>query len=265
MGFRELSVWNDYLERVILKNSRREILDIARQIPGVIKVIKETQKTLNSSRSLFGRVKYDEFFNVTSSIMELASRIFAMAVQFQRESQKGLGEFISTEMIEEALLEASQEVLSAIASPNFTGPRQVHQLREEIIDDRTHAFFENKKEEILPTLPREPVEIVEEDMIIDQLQNPMELFYHEIALKMHDVEKEEMGELLYRDLTSFGHAMYKTGQLLKLTSELRNRDDPTITGKECFVLLVGDLYKHLTAGPVEIVTECVVEKKLSTS
>ena len=256
MGFRELSVWKDYLERVIQKKSRREILEIGKQTQGIIRVIKDTQKTLNSNRRIFARVRYDEFFDVTSSILDLTTQILSMAIQFQRESQKGLGEFISPEMIEAALHDAPKEILANFAEKNFSAPKQVFQLREEIIESRTRAFFEHEKEEIIATPPPEPVDIIEEEMIIDGMQNPMELFYQEIVLKMKLKDQAPMDELLFKDIDRFGLAMYKTGQLIKLTGELRSNKEPETKGKEVFELEVNDSYKKLAEGPVEIVTEC---------
>lgn len=181
MGFRELSVWKGYLERVIQKKSRREILEIGKQTQGIINVIKSTQKTLNNNRHIFSRLHYDEFFNITSSILDLTTQILSMAIQFQRESQKGLGEFISPEMIEMALHDAPIEVLTELTVKNFSAPKQVYQLREEIIESRARSFFENEKEEIIATPPPEPIDIIEEEMILDRMQSPMELFYQEIA------------------------------------------------------------------------------------
>ncbi|AFQ45267.1 hypothetical protein [Desulfosporosinus meridiei] len=265
MGFRELSVWKDYLERVIQKKSRREILEIGKQTQGIIKVIKDTQKTLNSNRKIFTRVRYDEFFDVTSSILDLTTQILSMAIQFQRESQKGLGEFISPEMIEAALHDAPKEILANFAEKNFSAPKQVFQLREEIIESRTRAFFEHEKEEIIATPPPEPVDIIEEEMIIDRMQNPMELFYQEIVLKMKLKDQAPMDELLFKDIDGFGLAMYKTGQLIKLTGELRSNKEPETTGKEIFELEVNDSYKKLAEGPVEIVTECNLRRSKNGS
>lgn len=256
IGFRELSVWKDYLERVIQRKSRREVIEIGKQTQGIIKVIKETQKTLNSNRKIFGREKYNEFFDVTSSILDLMTKILDLAIQYQRESQKGLGEFISPEMVEAAIFEASKETLSSIAEKNFSAPKQVYQLREEIIESRTKAFFEHEKEEIVSTPPPEPVEIIEEEVIIDKVQNLMELFYQEVVIKMHSKKEAPMEEILYNDIESFGQAMYKTGQLLKLTGELKNSESSEIIGRELFELSVNDNYKELVRCPVEMVTEC---------
>ncbi|AGA68060.1 hypothetical protein Desdi_0522 [Desulfitobacterium dichloroeliminans LMG P-21439] len=259
MGFRELAVWQGYLKRVIQKKSRREILEIGKQTQGIIKVIKETQRTLNSNRKLFSRTKYDEFFDVTSSILDLTTQILAMAIQFQRESQKGLGEFISPEMIEVALHEASKEILAGFAEKNFSAPKQVYQLREEVLGSRSKAFFENEKEEIIATPAPEPVDIVEEEMIVDRTQSPMELFYQELVLKMKGKDDAPMDELLFQDLKQFGQALYKTGQLLKLTGELRNQG-LEVQGKEVFELIVNDSYKELKEGPVELVTDCLTRR-----
>lgn len=256
MGFRELAVWNDYLERVIQKNSRREVLDIGKHTQGIIKVISDTQQKLNSNRGLFGRAQFDEFFDLTSSLLNLTTQVLSKAIQFQRESQKGLGEFISQEMVESALLDAPIEVLASFSEKNFSSSKQVYQLREEIIDSRTRAFFENKKEEIIITPPPIAVDIVEED-VFDPIQNPLETFYQEIAVKMKSKETAPMEEILFQDINSFGQAMYKTGQLLKLSRELE-ADDPEIAKKDVFRLIVKDSYKALSEGPVEIVTECHV-------
>lgn len=260
MGFRELSVWKGYLERVIQKKSRREILEIGKQTQGIINVIKGTQKTLNSNHHIFSRTKYDEFFDITSSILDLTTQILSMAIQFQRESQKGLGEYISPEMIESALHNAPVEILANLAVKNFSAPKQVYQLREEIIESRTRAFFDNEKEEIIATLPPEPIDVIEEEMITDRIQNPMELFYQEIALKMKAIVEAPMEEILFKDINSFGQAMYKTGQLLQLTGELKSSKEPKSMGKEVFELLVEDAYKQLAEGPVEIVTECYLRR-----
>jgi hypothetical protein len=260
IGFRELSVWKGYLERVIQKKSRREILEIGKQTQGIINVIKGTQKTLNSNHHIFSRTKYDEFFDITSSILDLTTQILSMAIQFQRESQKGLGEFISPEMIESALHNAPVEILANLAVKNFSAPKQVYQLREEIIESRTRAFFENEKEEIIATLPPEPIDVIEEEMIIDRIQNPMELFYQEIALKMKALVEAPMEEILFKDINRFGQAMYKTGQLLQLTGELKSSKEPKSMGKEVFELLVKDAYKQLAEGPVETVTECYLRR-----
>lgn len=256
MGFRELAVWKDYLERVIQKNSRREVLEIGKHTQGIIKVISDTQQKLNSNRDLFGRVQFDEFFDLTSSLLNLTTQVLSKAIQFQRESQKGLGEFISPEMVESALLDAPIEILGSFSEKNFSSPKQVYQLREEIIDSRTRAFFENKKEEIITTPPPVAVDIIEED-VFDPIQNPLEIFYQEIAMKMASKEQAPMEEILFRDINSFGQAMYKTGQLLKLSRELET-DDPEIEKKDVFRLIVKDSYKVLSEGPVGIVTECHV-------
>lgn len=260
IGFRELSVWKGYLERVIQKKSRREILEIGKQMQGIIKVIKNTQKILNSNRNIFNRAKYDEFFDVTSIILDLTTQILSLAIQFQRESQKGLGEFISPEMIEIALHEASKEALASFAEKNFSAPKQVYQLREEIIESRTRAFFENEKEEIIATLPPEPVDIIEEEMISERIENPMELFYQEIVMKMKLKDEAPMDEILFNNIDNFGQAMYKTGQLIKLTSELRNNEEEEVSGKELFRLKVNDAYKKLAECPVDVVTECLIRR-----
>lgn len=121
-------------------------------------------------------------------------------------------------------------------------------------------FFENEKEEVIATIPPEPVEFIEEEMINDRLQNPMEIFYHEIVLKMKSKDEAPMDEILFKDIDSFGQAMYKTGQLLKLTGELRNNENQEIMGREVFALKVNDACKKLEEGPVEIVTECHVRR-----
>lgn len=260
IGFRELSVWKGYLERVIQKKSRREVLEIGKQTQGIIKVIKNTQKALNTNRKIFTRAKYDEFFDISSSILDLTTQIFSMAIQFQRESQKGLGEFISPEMIEATLHDSPIEILTSFAEKNFSTPKLVYQLREEIIESRTRTFFENEKEEIIATPPPEPVDIIEEEMIIDRLQNPMELFYQETVMKMKLRDEVPMDEILYKNIDSFGQAMYKTGQLVKLTSEVRNNKAPEIMRKELFELKVNDAYKKLSEGPVDIVTECYIRR-----
>lgn len=264
IGFRELSVWKGYLERVIQKKSRREIIDVGKQTQGLIKAIKNAQKTLNNNRRVFTRAKYDEFFDITSNIIDLITQIFSMAIQFQRESQKGLGEFISPEMIEIALNEGSKEVLASFSEKNFSTPKQVYQLREEIIESRTRAFFENEKEEIIVTQPPEPVDIIEEEMIIDKIQNPMELFYQEIVMKMKLKEEALMDEILFKNLDSFGQAMYKTGQLVKLTGELGNYKEEALN-KEIFELKVSDEYRKLFEGPVDIVTKCSIGRKKNGS
>lgn len=265
MGFRELAVWKDYLERVIQKNSRREILEIGKHTQGILKVINDTQKALNSNRNVFGRDRYDEFFDLTSNLLNLTTQILALAIQFQRESQKGLGEFISPEMIEATLLDASTEVLASFSEKNFSAPKHVYQLREEIIVSRTRAFFENEKEEVVATPPPEAVEIVEEEVIIDRVQNPLELFYQEIVLKMNLKDEAPMEEIIFQDINNFGQAMYKTGQLFKLTRELARSGDPEIKGKEIFGLQVNDSYKELLEGPVEFVTECLIRRDANGS
>ncbi|MBP1999667.1 hypothetical protein J2Z69_000686 [Paenibacillus shirakamiensis] len=257
MGFRELAVWKDYLHRVIQKNSRREVLEIGKHTHGIIKVISDTQKKLNSNRKFFGREKYDEFFDLTSNLLNLTTQILSIAIQFQRESQKGLGEFISPEMIEAALLDAPQEILASFSEKNFSAPKHVYQLREEIIDSRTRSFFQNEKEGIIATPPPKPVDIIEEEVFLDRIQNPLELFYQELVVKMKLKEVAPMDEILFQDIHSFGQAMYKTGQLLKLTREL-SIHDPEIVKKEVFKLKVNDSYKELPEGPVEITTECYV-------
>jgi len=260
IGFRELSVWKDYLERVIQKNSRREILEIGRHTQGIIKVIQDTQKSLNSNRSFFNRDRYDEFFDITSSILWLTTQILSTAIQFQRESQKGLGEFISPEMIETALFQAPQGILASFAEKNFSAPKSVLQMREETINSRTRAFFENEKEEIKITPPPEPVDIIEEEIAIEKLANPMELFYQEIVLKMKSKNIAPMDEILFRDVGSFGQAIYKTGQILKLTRELSDRENPEVAGKEVFEIKVNESFKQLSDGPVEIVTDCDIRR-----
>ncbi|MCE5171822.1 hypothetical protein LQV63_21315 [Paenibacillus profundus] len=260
IGFRELAVWRDYLERVIQKNSRREILEMGKQIQGIVEVIKNTQSTLKSNRNVIAIEKYDEFYDITSNILVLATQILSLAIQFQRENQKGLGEFISPEMIEAAIQDAPKEVLARFSEKNFSVPKQVYQLREEIIDSRTRAFFENEKDEFIATPPPVPVDIIEEEVFFENFHNPMELFYQEIVLKMISKDQAPIDELLFQDINSFGQAMYKTGQLLKLSREVKNNEELNIKKKEVFDLKVNDVYKELKEGPVELVTECYIRR-----
>ncbi len=260
IGFRELSVWKGYLERVLQKKSRREILDIGLQTQGIIKVIKSTQKALNSSRKVFSRIDYAEFFDITSGILDLTTQIFSMAIQFQRDSQKGLGEFISPEMIETALHDATKEVLANFSEKNFSSPKQVFQLREEIIESRARAFFDDEKEENVPTPPPEPVDIVEEETLADWIQNPMDLFYQQMQRKMEFKETAPMEEILFKDIDTFGQAMYRTNQLIKLTRKTEHENTPNTTNKEAFVLRIHDANKALSEGPVELITECYIRR-----
>ena len=87
MGFRELSVWKDYLERVIQRRSRREILEIGKHTQGIINVIKETQKKLNSNRKVLKQIADTDCGNQNSKRRSCISKRF-ISYLFDQDSKR---------------------------------------------------------------------------------------------------------------------------------------------------------------------------------
>ena len=261
MAFQELSLWNDHLERMLQKKSRRDILAIGKEIPGLCIVIKEAQRTLNDNHGRLSQQKYDAFFDVTSSILACAAQILAIALRFQRENQKGLGEYVTPVMIETALHEASNETLTNLLKSGFTAPKQVYQLREEMIEMKARVFLQNEKEDEQSMPPPQLVDLIEEEITFEPVQNPMVLFSQEVQVRMEKKEEELMDKLIFEGLDRFGVVMYRTGQMIRLTQGAQRETNADAAQKASFVLQVDDAYKQIPVGPVDEVTICHIRRR----
>ncbi|MBN7772639.1 hypothetical protein [Clostridium aminobutyricum] len=258
MAFRQLSYWDQVLEHIIQKRSRREVAKIAEESKDIRDAIRLIKEEVSKKKNVFAQTGYDDFFNVTSLLTDHFTQILQMAIQYSREDGKAMGKYISMEMIEETLHEASLEGLASFTFKNFSASKQVLQLREETLQSRTIAFFNNQKELIIDTPAPEPVDIVEEELIVENKQNPLEIFYQEVLLKMEERLQVPMEEVIFEPAQNYGVAMYKTGQLIKLTRELKELEEEL--HKEAMILEVRENFKELEYGPVETVSECYVRR-----
>jgi len=257
MAFRQLSYWEQVLEQILQKRSRREVAKIAEESKDIRNAIRLVKDEISKKRNIFAKTGYDDFFNVTSLLTDHFTQILQMAIQYSREDGKAMGKYISMEMIEEILHEASLEALASFTFKNFSAPKQVLQLREETLQSRTIAFFNNQKELIVDTPAPEPVDIVEEELIVENKQNPLEIFYQEVLLKMGERLQAPMEEVIFEPTQNYGVAMYKTGQLIKLTRELKELEE-NHPRKGAMTLEVREKFKELPYGPVATVSECYI-------
>ncbi|WP_050810369.1 hypothetical protein [Desulfitobacterium hafniense] len=260
MALRQLSYWEKALEQILQRRSRKEVARIAEESKEIRNAIKTVKDKISKKQSLFSSSGYDDFFDTTSLLIDHFTRILQLAVQHSREDGKAMGKYISMEMIEEVINEASVEALASFTQKNFSASRQVLQLREETLQSRTKAFFLNQKEAIEDTSPPDPVDIIEEEMVVGSEQNALEIFHQEILLKMSGKSRAPMDRIIFEPNQHFGTAMYRTGQLIKLTSELKERE-VSHTLKETLILDVTDNFIELSEGPIEVVSECYIGRQ----
>lgn len=262
MGMKALVHWRDYMKRVLQKRSRREIAEIFQGSKDISDAIRSLQKGLKKKKdNLFSSLsKQQEIHELASEILELLAGVLNVALDSIRGDAKSIGEYITPTMVEEFLHNAPLDFLAQLSVKNFASPKQVLQLREETVASKAMAFFA-RRPEIDPNVPPPPVvNFVEEEIITERLQNPLELLYQELTVKMEGRQEAPFEEMLFKEEDGFGMAMYRTGQMVKLSIELQSPD--ISTGKtDAFRIQVYETFKELPKGPVAEMSDTVIRKE----
>ncbi|AIF53530.1 hypothetical protein [Pelosinus sp. UFO1] len=250
----------DDMQRILQKKDRRRIWKIFHEGQEIIAEVSRLRKNLKKSHlNIFSNSEKEfEIHTLLSQMIDLVSQIVRMGQELVSENSKSIGEFITPDMLDDYLRNASVELLSGLTRDTFASLKQVSQLREETIETKTLSLLNDQPEEIIEiTPPPEIVDFIEEEFIIEKVKNPLELLYHEIAAKMRDVDCTALDELLFDHGDKFGIALYRTGQAVQLTHELSTIDG---LGREWkFNMDVRDVFRQ-SIGPVEEMNDVSIFK-----
>ncbi|RED51782.1 hypothetical protein DFP98_16311 [Cohnella phaseoli] len=243
----------DKIERMIQKRSKKDIREIIQTSPTILNAIDELRKKMRRRSDFSGSFqKRNEFYEVCGQITALVAQTLDTARENLLQDVSAIGKYFDPEKMEEFLKEASFDYLANLAIKYFSAPKQTPQISEETVVYKTKSFFMQVPGETIEVPPPPVIEFEEEEIIFERKDNPLELLYHELVFKLKERQSAPLDEVLFTESDSFGIAMYRTGQTVKLISNLQA---PDIAKVEILGLDVKDNMKLLNNGPVEEITE----------
>ncbi|MBP2642027.1 MAG: hypothetical protein H6Q66_2978 [Firmicutes bacterium] len=259
--FSALNNQNGRLDRIIHKRDRQQIWKIVTSSEGkdIVKSIKTIQKKMKDTHSgIFASIqKQQDIHELCSQLLNKISQLGEICNELLGENTRSIGEYITPDMLDAYLVKASIEQLAGIAEPYFAAPKQVMQLREETIIAKAITLFNNQPEDYVETTPPpEPVSFVEEEVVSEIAGNPLDMLYHQIVTRIGIKREEDIDDLLFENMDTFGRAVYRTGQTIKLCQDLEStpdRKDHKITFE------VRDEMKSIYYGPVEEMNRTTVK------
>ena len=251
----KLQYYRDYMQQILQRKSHNETQKIMRESKEIRLAMDRAQNMATKKLSMTERTLVHQ---LCSEILAAVAEIIKIGFQTVNENARAIGEFVSPEMIGDFLRVATEDELTALTVKHFAAPKQSMQLREETVLDRGLNFLEHGPVpfEPSPTEFPEPVEYVEEEVVTEKVQNPMEKFYHELLVKMDGVNNIPLDKLLEKD-DSFGMAIYRTGQSLKLAREVQESPEE----REVFYINVGEEFKTIDHKNVAVISDVVIERK----
>ncbi|WP_425801208.1 hypothetical protein ACHOLT_12760 [Desulfitobacterium sp. Sab5] len=249
----------DKIERMIQKRSKKDIREIIQTSPTILKAIDELRKKIRKRSNLFSSFqKRNEFYEVCGQITALVAQTLDTARENLLQDVSAIGKYFDPEKMEEFLKGASFDYLTNLAIKYFSAPKQTPQLREETVVYKTKSFFMQIPDEIIEIPPPPIIDFEEEEIIFENKDKPLELLYHELQFKLKDRQNAPLDEVLFTESDSFGIAMYRTGQTVKLISDLQA---PAIKRDEILDLDVRDNMKSLNKGHVAEITETYIRRE----
>lgn len=248
----------DKIERMIQKRSKRDIREIIKTSSTILKAIDEIRKKMRKRSGLFSSFhKRNEFYEVCGQITALVAQALDTARENLLQDVSAIGKYFDPEKIEEFLIEAPVDYLVNMAAKYFSAPKQTPQLREETVVYKTKSFFAQVHDEIIEVPPPPIIDFEEEEIIFESKDNPLELLYRELIFKLKYKKDAPLDEVLFTERDSFGIAMYRTGQTVKLISNL---GAPDTRKEEILDLDVRTNMKTLNKGSVEKMTETYLRR-----
>lgn len=255
---RQLSHIRDNIERTIQRRSKREIREIIQSSPTILSAIDELRKKIKRRTDLSSSFqKRNEFYEVCGQITALVAQTLDIARENLLQDVSALGKYIDPEKMEEFLKGTSVEYLTNVAIKYFSAPKQTPQLREETLIHKTKSFFLQECNETIEIPPPPIIDFEEEEIIFETKDNPLDLLHHELVFKLKDRQDAPLDEVLFSESDSFGLAMYRTGQAVKLVSNLQVSE--TIK-KEILDLEVKDDMKSLKNRCIKEITETYIRR-----
>ena len=259
--FSALTNQNDRLNRIIHKRDRQQIWKIvtSREGKDIVKSIKTIQKKMRDTHSgaFTSLQKQQDIHDLCSQLLNKISQLGEICNEMIGENTRSIGEYITPDMLDAYLAKASIEQLAGIAEPHFAAPKQIMQLREETIIAKATTLFNNQPDDYVETTPSpEPVSFIEEDVVSEIAGNPLDLLYHQIIVKMGIKREKDIDDLLFDNMDTFGMAVYRTGQTIKLCQEIEAKPD---VKENKITFEVKDVMKSIDYGPVEEMNRTIVK------
>ncbi len=256
---RQLNYIRDNIERTIQRRSKREIREIIQTSPTILSAIDELRKKIKRRNDLSSSFqKRNEFYEVCGQITALVAQTLDIARDNLLQDVSALGKYIDPEKMEEFLRGTSVEYLTNLATNYFSAPKQTPQLREETLIYKTKSFFLQEYNEITEIPPPPIIDFEEEEIIFETKDNPLDLLHHELIFKLKDRQDAPLDEVLFSKGDNFGLAMYRTGQAVKLVSNLQVSE--TVIKKETLGLEVKDNMKSLKNRSIKEMTEAYIRR-----
>ncbi|KHL95399.1 hypothetical protein QW71_13160 [Paenibacillus sp. IHB B 3415] len=248
----------DKIERMIQRRSKKEIREIIQTSPTILNAIEELRKKIRRSDLSNSFQKRNGFYEVCGQITALVAQTINIARENLLQDVGSLGKYVDSERIEEFIKGASGEYLANVAIRYFSAPKQNPQLREETIVYKTKSFFLQEYNELIVVPPPPVIDFEEEEIIFETRENPLDLLYHELIYKLQGKQYAPLEEVLFDESDSFGLAMYRTGQTIKLVSNLQESE--TIK-EDNLGLDIKDSMKLLKKGSIKEMTEVYIRRE----
>ncbi|SHJ13191.1 hypothetical protein [Propionispora hippei] len=259
--FSALTNQNDRLDRIIHKRDRQQIWKIVTSNEGkdIVKSIKTIQKKVRDTHSgVFASLqKQQDIHDLCSQLLNKISQLGEICNELIGENTRSIGEYITPDMLDAYLANASIEQLACIAEPYFAAPKQIMQLREETVIAKATTLFNNQPEDYVEmTPPPEPVSFIEEEVVSEIVGNPLDMLYHQIVARMGVKREKDIDDLLFENMDKFGMAVYRTGQTIKLCQDIEATSD---SRHHRISFEVKDEMKSIYYGPVEEMNRTIVK------
>ncbi len=248
----------DKIERMILSRSKKEIREIMQTSPTILNAINELRKKIRKRNDFSSSFhKRNEFYEVSGQITALITQTLENARENLLQDVSAIGKYFDPEKMDEFLKGASFDYLTNLAIKYFSAPKQTTQLREETVVYKTKSFFLQEHNEMAEVPPPPIIDFEEEEIIYERKDNPLQLLYHELIHKIQDRQNAPLDEVLFSEIDSFGFAMYRTGQTVKLISNLQAQEP---IKEEILDLDVKDNIKSLNTGSIKEMTEAYLRR-----
>lgn len=247
--------------RVLQRRNHKEIMHIIRQSSQIINNIQSLKKLIKKrDNSLLSKFSMrQEAHNSISEVMITISRIMQIgAVEIIGNTKSAMADYISPEMINDFLETAPVDLMVELIRNNFASPKIINHLTEEKIIERTKAFVESRPEQEIVTPSPLIVEYTEEETVVQAIIDPLKVFYEELVNSMGESDKAPFEKVVFKPSDSFGIAIYRTGQMLRLASE----ETKSIDVSQRFIVNISENIKDLVYEAVEKMSEAFVERRI---
>jgi hypothetical protein len=179
-------------------------------------------------------------------------------VEIIGNAKSAMADYISPEMINDFLEAAPVDLMAELIRNHFSSPKIINHLSEEKVIERTKAFIESRPEQETVTPSPLLVEYTEEETVVQAIIDPLKIFYEELVNSMEGSNREPFEEVVFKLSDSFGIAIYRTGQMLRLASE----ETEGIDVNQGFSVTISENIKALAEGAVEKISEAYVERRI---